>query len=336
MGIFSLKANIVAPQKGSYESPGKGSNVKIVVTGASGLLGATCLAEWRSQHQIHGTYLTHPIKMEAVSCKPIDLSQGQHLKSYLDEISPQIIVHTAAATNIDACEKDHALAYKSNVEATKNLAEYAGKHGLILVHISTDAFFDGDRYFTEEDLPHPVNYYGETKLLAEEEVRKNCPHHLIIRTNLYGWNYQDKQSLAEWMLINLAQNRPIPLVHDVIYTPILTNRLARAALQLLEKKATGTFNIAGTRGLSKLEFGQALCKIFNLSPKAILPSSVKDLKLEAKRANSMPLSTEKFRKLLPGALASIEEDLELFKELYFQGYPQKLKGRPFQIPDLPR
>lgn len=279
-------------------------------------------------YEVHGVYLTHPVKITGVTCSQLDLTNAAQTHAYLDKLKPRYILHTAALTNIDECERNHEAADRANVTATASLAAWAAKAGAKLIYISTDAFFDGEgRLFTEEDQPTPLNYYSETKLAGEKETARLCADHLIIRTNVYGWNYQDKQSLAEWMYFNISANKQIPCVGDVHYSPILTQTLLECIDGLIQKDARGTFNVASDQCLSKLEFACLLCDTFGLSYEFIRPSSVKDLKLTARRSNHMGLSVEKLKRALPGRDLSVKSDLLRFKALRDSGFVDELKGR---------
>jgi dTDP-4-dehydrorhamnose reductase len=125
----------------------------------------------------------------------------------------------------------------------------------------------------------------------------------------------------------LTQKKTIPLVHDVHYTPILTNTFVNCVESLIDIKARGIFHVGGVPRISKLQFGQWLCETFDLSQEYIRPSSVKDLKLQARRSSNMALNTEKLRRLLPQLSLDVREDLQRFKRLLDEDYPSKLKAR---------
>lgn len=306
---------------------------KLLITGASGLLGATALKQWpRQGWEILGTYQTHPIALAGVQTVQMDLGDLDTTNHLLSSFKPDVIFHTAAAVNVDRCEEQREWAFRMNAELPLELAKYSSKAGSLLIHVSTDAFFDGPagHRFSETDTPLPQSYYAETKLLGENNIIRETEEHLILRTNLYGWNYQNKQSLAEWMLIKLAQGQKIPLFRDVFYTPILTNTFVEATLQLLDRHR-GVFNVAGEESLSKLEFGKRLCEIFDISPDSIIDSSVNDLKLKAKRSTNMSLDVTKLKTTLAHLDLNLNSQLRQFRKLYESGYVSELKGEPFQI-----
>lgn len=302
--------------------------MRLLITGASGLLGATALWELKDAFEVWGAYHRHAISVPQTQCFKLDLGNSNALTETLDQIRPEMILHTAAITNIDECETNRKLAYRINVEATQNLCAYAKKAKVKFVHISTDAIFNGPtgQKFCETDKPAPLNYYSETKILAEQAIREQHENHLIVRTNIYGWNYQNKQSLAEWMYFSFKEKKQIPLVYDVHYTPVLTNTLITCIRQLIEKDLSGTFHIASSRDISKLEFGELLCDTFGLSRKFIAPRSMKELGLKANRAENMALSNEKLKATLPQLELEVEKDLAEFKRLLDAGYVKRLKG----------
>ncbi len=274
-----------------------------------------------------GTYFQHKISIPPIKCFPLNLTDKPATIEFLTHHRPQIVFHSAAAVNVDECETNRKPTFATNVEATKTLVDTVSKWNALVVYISSDAFFDGGTgSFKESDTPTPINYYGETKLLAEEYIKNNSAQYLNIRTNLYGWNYQPKLSFAEWILVNIYNKKHIPLVNDVFYTPILTNKLVQAVAELIKRKKQGTYNITSSRRISKYEFANILCTIFELDPSFIDKASVKTLKLIAKRSENMALDNTKVATELPEISFEVEDHLREFKDKYLNGYVQKLRG----------
>src|SRR6185436_15310002 len=122
------------------------------------------LAELAPRYDTYGIYHRHPIALPKTQTSAIDLTEASQLRAYLRELKPNWIFHSAALVNVDECEAQREKAYRTNVVATRNLANYASENNVKLIFISTDAFFNGpeNRTFTESDTPTPVNYYGET------------------------------------------------------------------------------------------------------------------------------------------------------------------------------
>ncbi len=288
---------------------------KWLITGASGLLGATALKIISNKTSAVGIYNQHPISLPGVTTFQTDLTKSDAVNKHLEELRPDVILHTAAATNVDWCEDNKSAAWAANVDSVKSLASYCAKSGAKLIHISTDAFFDQEGLIGERADPHPKNYYAQTKLDAEKVVTSVLKDYLIIRTNIYGWNFQKKLSLAEWMLACFQEQKKTPLFYDVTYTPILTNTLVDLILGLQNVDAVGVFNATTDRAISKLEFGQLLCREFKLSPEFIVPTPVDEVLTRVPRSKFMALDNSKIKKTLNISALTVEDDLSRFREL---------------------
>jgi dTDP-4-dehydrorhamnose reductase len=301
---------------------------RIVITGASGLLGANALHAFRDELEVVGLHHRHPIRVARTTCMRHDLTDFDATAALLASLKPDYVLHCAALTDVDRCEAERELATLLNVGVPEFLGEACARQGIRLVHVSTDAFFDGEagRYFTEEDPPTPVNFYGRTKALAEERLLGQAAAHLIVRTNFYGWNFQDKQSLAEWVLAAAGRSDPIGLYHDVRFTPLLANTLCRMLAGLMRAGATGIYHAASNRSISKADFGERVIHEFGLSAASVRRVSVRDRQSAAPRATNMALSMAKTRAVLAGADVAFEDDLREFRTLRERGYAQELKS----------
>lgn len=300
---------------------------KLFLTGASGLLGANALYRWQNQFDCLGVYRSHPIRMTEAKTLALDLTDTQRIKEVLNSFKPDVIVHAAALSNIDACETNRQEGYLQNVSVTEYLATEAEELKCQFVFISTDAFFDeADKLFTEDDEPRPINYYGETKAKAERIVL-DLPKGLCIRTNFFGWNYQDKKGLAEWVLHSLKSQTETPLFKDVFFSPLFVDTLAKGISHLIHDETKGIMNVAGENFVSKLEFGTRLAKLFELNATLIRAASVKDSPLKAKRSRAMGLSVKRLKARYPQLDLTLENGLKSLADQVKQGYPYLLKGK---------
>ena len=300
----------------------------ILVTGASGLLGASVVSHARELgHNVVSLCHNRAFRFPSAQVHKVDLNDALASRAILMRLKPSIVIHCAAATNVDWCEDHPAEAAQINTASSAMLAMCARELGASFVHISTDAVFDGKRgNYTEADEPKPLNVYAESKLLAEREVLRQHPSALIARVNIYGWNTQNKFSLAESVLSQLAAKKPVPGFTDVQFTPILVNDLAECLLEMLDRELSGLYHVVGSEKISKFEFAQRVALMFGYDPGQVVPTRIADARLRAARAPDMSLNTDKITAALGRTMPDVESGLRRFHALYQEGYSQKLKS----------
>ncbi len=234
----------------------------IFVTGGSGLLGSK-VAEVALErgYEVYSGYNNH----ESVFGEPVkfDLANPDSVVKAVDEIKPDVIIHSAALTDVDKCEVERVLAYKINAEGTKILSEIAGKLGFFMVYISTDYVFDGSKgMYKEEDETSPINYYGYTKLLGE----KYCQNFCVARTCvIYGARpASDKVNFALWLINKLEKGEGVKIITDQYIAPTLNTNLAKMLIEVAERKTTGIFHLAGATRVSRFEFAKEIARFQKL------------------------------------------------------------------------
>lgn len=281
---------------------------RMVITGGSGLLALNWACAMRERWDvILGTHL-HDVALQGVRSCRIDLGNAEHLKSQLDGLSPDLVVHTAGLTDVDRCESAPDLAILVNATLAENVARVAAAAGYGLVHISTDHLFAGDGGpFAESDVPRPLNEYARSKLKGEELVREAHPEALVLRTNFFGWGHAGRQSFSDWIIRSLRRGEAISLFEDVHFTPILADALAMAAHELVAAGCIGTFNLVGDDRVSKYEFGLRLARRFALPIELIRCAQIGHASLRARRPNDMSLSNAKARDRLGRGLGSLDD-----------------------------
>lgn len=300
--------------------------MKILITGAMGMLGSNLSFMYSKENEVFATGIKLP-SIPNCQILDLDITNKEDLK-LIKKIKPDLVIHCAAITNVDFCEKNPEIAEKINAVGTKNVAEAVKEAKSFLIHISTDAVFDGEKGdYVEEDILNPINIYGKTKMIAENFVQEINGDYSIIRTNIYGWNKQNKMSIAEWMLNKLEKKEKIPAFRDIIFSPLLVNNLGEAILDLYRVKYRGILHVAGIESCSKLEFAYKIAKVFNLDSSLIESTTIEDMKLKAKRAKNMSLNVAKAKNKLNIKLLNIEKGLEKFKELKNSGFTKKLKEK---------
>ncbi len=292
--------------------------MKLLVTGASGLYGSK-LAQiaTEKQHQIYSLHSQHSVTFGI----PIqaDITNKSQIESVFRETTPEVVIHAASLTDVDKCETNRELAWKINVDGTGNIAQAAKQINSFVLYISTDYVFDGEKgNYVETDLPSPINYYGYTKLKAEEQIKKTLSEYCIARTSvIYGSTpAAGKINFALWLLNKLKNKEPTKVFTDQWNSPTLNTNLARMTMEIIERKVSGLFHISGATRISRYDYANFLAKTFNLDNNLIIPVSSKDLSFPAKRPKDSSLKTIKAQQTLKNKPLPIEKALEQFKAEY--------------------
>lgn len=298
---------------------------KILITGISGLLGGNLVYVFRDKYDIAGWYNQHKVFIPGINSFKIDITDKQSVKKFLSDYKPDVVLHCASLTNIDYCENNKAETRRVNVRGTENIAAACGKQDVKLVYISTDSVYDGKKgNYAEDDPASPCNYYGLTKYNAEAAV-KDHKNHIIVRTNIFGWNIQNKYSLAEWVLFNLDRGRCINGFSDAIFSSIYTLEFAKIMDIMLKKDLAGTFNLASKTSLSKYRFATLIAETFNKDKALIKPISLEDYSFSAKRGKNLSLNTQKLSRALSKDMPSIEKCVHTFFKDYESGLCDEIK-----------
>lgn len=298
---------------------------KLLITGISGLLGSNLAYSFRDKYDITGWYNSHKVFMPGVNSYKVDITDEQLIKEFLSKHKFDIILHCASLTNIDYCENNKEETRKINIEGTQNIVSACDNQNTKLVYISTDAVFDGKKgNYIEDDPVSPCNYYGLTKYEAEKVVKEH-KNHIITRTNIFGWNIQDKYSLAEWILYSLQEECSINGFNDVIFSSIYTIEFAKIIDIMLDKDLIGTFNLASRTSLSKYEFAILIAETFNKDNDLIKPLSIDSYPFFAKRGKNLSLDTQKLSRVLTKDIPLIKECVYAFFKDYKSGLCNKIK-----------
>jgi dTDP-4-dehydrorhamnose reductase len=300
---------------------------RLLFTGASGLLGINLAQESMSAHDIIGVDRGKLINAPFKTVKA-DFSDLNMVASVIDAVRPAWLINCAALADIDQCEDYPERAHQLNTELPAQLAKVCKTRGISLVHISTDAVFDGqmDGFYTEQDSPNPKNVYAKTKLEGERAVLAENPSAIVARVNFYGWSLSGRRSLAEFFVNNLKNNKSMSGFTDAIFCPMFVNQTARLLLKMLERGLTGLYHVVGPQAMNKYQFGVEIARKFGLQEGGISPRSIHTSNLTAKRSHNLSLSTNKLSTVLDMHLPEFSTGLDEFYTLYQQGYPQKIRS----------
>ncbi len=301
------------------------AKTRLLITGVSGLLGNNLAYYFKDKYEILGLYNSHPAIINGICTEKCDITNKDSIKRTIHEFNPSIIFHCASITNIDQCEIDKESAKKTNVLSTISIVESIIDKDIKLVYISTDAVYDGVKGdFSENDSVNPLSYYGRLKYEAELEVSKKG-NSLIFRTNIFGWNIQDKESLGEWVLDKLKVNENVNGFKDVYFSSIYTLEFARVIDIAIQKDLSGVYNCGSADTCSKYEFAQKIAKLFKLNENLIFPISIDEFNFKAKRGKRLNLNIEKLQQKLDYKLPTIDQSIEIFYKDYKCGLPDEIK-----------
>lgn len=282
-----------------------------LITGASGLLGhALCSYLAERGERVIGVIRTHAVDVAGVMEERAELTDAERLVVLMATHRPDVVVHAAGLTDVDACERDPDLARSIHVEASARLAGLAADAGAAFVHISTDHLWDGTKAMvTEAEPPCPLNAYARTKLDGEAAVLAGHGGALVLRTNFFGEGRSWRRSFSDWVLSGLAEGKTLRMFSDVFFTPIALGHLCPLLVEMAERKAQGIYHLAGSERLSKFEFGRLLARTFGYLESMIEIGGIATANLTAPRPQDMSLDCGKaaafLGRPLPGASAGI-------------------------------
>lgn len=273
--------------------------LRVLITGSSGMLGKDVFVRFsKAGFRVFGVDQVKSLLLPDESQIIGDITDNKFVSLVLKKVNPDIIIHCAAIVNLNTCEENHDLAFSLHVEATKNLAQYKTSVTKV-IYISTDSVFDGKKgNYSETDIPNPLNYYAKSKLEGENAAKLN-PNHIVIRTNIYGFNIPLKNSLAEWAIKNFSTNNSIQGFSDVVFNAVYTKQLADIIRELIRMDYKGVINVASKDVISKYKFLVNIARTFGTSEQLIEETSCENFHFVVPRPQKTYLNIEKLEKLLP-------------------------------------
>ena len=271
--------------------------MKILITGSNGLLGQKLVYKLRNKKGVEciatARGANRLIQQEGYTYASLDITDKKKVEEVFSEFLPDVIINTAAQTNVDACETDregswlmNATAVGYQVDTLQELKKKNINYKPHFIHLSTDFIFDGTHGPLDEyEKPNPLSYYAEGKLEAEKIVQASSLDWAIARTVLvYGIvDNMSRSNIVLWVKSNLEQGKVINVVDDQFRTPTLAEDLADGCILIAEKRATGIYNISGKNFYSILELANVVADYYGLDKTLIKPSKSADIKQPAKR-----------------------------------------------------
>jgi dTDP-4-dehydrorhamnose reductase len=259
--------------------------VRILVTGAAGLVGGGVVRLAARKHEVLGCDQPR-----------LDVRNPDEVSRVFQEFRPEAVLHCAAYTDVDGAERAPEKAREVNVSGARVVAERAREVGALVLYVSTDYVFDGDATapYREEDPPRPLSSYGKSKLEGERAVAETCPEsHVILRT---GWLYGPGKGFVDWARERLRRGEELPLVEDQTGSPTSAEEFAAAMLTLVEGEHRGLFHFVNPGEASWLTLGKAIADELALSPRGIRAIGAAELDRPAPRPRYSALSVERFER----------------------------------------
>ena len=301
--------------------------MKILITGSNGLLGqklvyklrntsgVTCIATAKGPNRL--------VKTGGYEYASLDITDRKNVEQVFAAFLPDVVINTAAMTNVDACETDREGCWRLNVtavehqlEALRGLRSKNAQYDPLFLHLSTDFIFDGSHGpLDENEKPNPLSYYAESKLASENLVRASAIRWAIARTVLvYGIvDNMSRSNIVLWVKSNLEQGKTINVVDDQFRTPTLAEDLADGCVLIAKKGATGVYNISGKDFYSILELAHVVADYYKLDKSLIRPSKSTDIKQPAKRPPVTGFIIDKARRELGYEPHSFVEGIKILE-----------------------
>ena len=266
---------------------------RLLVCGSNGLVGQRLAllfghtTEYEVLHTSH--HRNFNLDRQLFDYTQLDITNRGDVKSLVTSYRPDVIINTAAISNVDFCEQQRDAAWRVNVTGIDHLTVAARLIGAKVIHLSTDYVFDG-KYgpYGEDDRVNPINYYGKTKLAGENVVLAGGVPYAILRVILlFGTGVNVKKNFATWVIENLRAGNIIRCATDQVSNPTYVGSVANAILGIIERDACGLFHVCDADRLSRYDFAMKIAKAFALDPALIEKIRSADLNQSAIR----PLST---------------------------------------------
>ncbi len=249
----------------------------------------------------------------------MDLNKIETLGKIIDEIMPEIIIHTAAMTKVDDCENNKIKAYRMNTKATEKLAIASSWMGFRLIFLSTDLVFFGEKgNYSEYDFPDSKIFYGKTKFLAEKSIISNTTNYLIFRIALtYGKGCLNSQSFTDDLYEKLKENKEVLLFKDQFRTPVYIEDGIDVIEKSLDMGITGKiFHLAGPQRISRYEFGRIFAQQFGFDLSLVKSICTADLKKLIQRGKDCSLNITETKKIFSKKFNNVMEGIKKIKKEY--------------------
>lgn len=295
---------------------------RILITGASGLLGATLALALRGDHNVYAMSFSHDVPVGGVHPVLCDLRDPGSVNALLTRVRPDAVIHAAALTDVELCESEPATAWAINVGGTESLLQACHALDGLFCYISTDYVFDGTKGgYAEKDEPGPVNVYGRTKLAAEKLVSQARFPWVIVRTSFFGWNPGSRKGFLEKAWQALQRGNSVTAWSNRFSTPLLVNGLAAMLVRVVSEGLTGIWHAASDKRVSNWELATELAEAFGFDSGLVKPAMWAPAPHNAVRPADTSLDARSLETRLGLSFGNYRDAVRYWKVLMDSGYP---------------
>lgn len=285
--------------------------MKFLVTGSAGLVGSQVVKDLEQSHTVYSCY--HNTKPSHGTVTKMNLEDFDEITRVIKDTKPDSVIHLAAMTGVDECEKNPDMAFKINAKATETLARQSAKENAFFLYVSTDYVFDGKKEMTKEtETPNPLSEYGKSKLEGEKRIQNLASSWCIARTSTPFGMHKQKKSFPLWVLESLREKKEINVLVDQYTSPTYVPNLSKMLIEIAQKQIHGIFHTAGATRISRYELAELVAEKKSLDKRFLRPTSLRDMKWVAQRPADSSLDVTRIFSTINEKPMVIEQALDHF------------------------
>ena len=284
--------------------------MKYLVTGSAGLIGNQLVHDLEKSGEIVYSCYNNVKPIHGIPIQ-LDLLDLEKIHKIFKKIQPDIVIHSAALTDVEKCEVEQKLANSINVRATEVIATEVENISSYLMYISTDYVFDGNQgLYKETDLTNPLSNYGITKLSGEKIIQDKTSRWSIIRTSTPFGKHYLKKTFPVWVYENLKINKKINILENQFTSPTYVPNLSEMILEIIFHRLEGFFHLAGSTKISRFEFAKMIATKFDLNLSLLNPVKIDSMPWKAIRPIDSSLDISKINTVLKTKPYTINQSLD--------------------------
>lgn len=286
---------------------------RVLILGGSGLIGTALSEILRNNYTVFTTYHKKIAGSQSIR---MDILDPESVANAFSISNPNVTINLCAIfNNVDFCEQNKEIVMAINGSSLGIISKLSNKFRSHLIQMSTDYVFDGKSgNYKEDDQVNPVNYYGITKVKAENNVKHMAERYCIVRSSLVYGNNVVKQTLPDWIIDGISKQGNIRLISDQYTTPTYLENLCSMLAEIIKIKYQGIIHLAGPERLSRYDFAKKLLHIMGSGNDKIIPVSHNEFDFGKKMPLDSSLNTDKARSMLSEKPESVERSITRYLE----------------------